>query len=230
MSSNKILSAHQPNFIPWVGYFHKILKSDIFVFLDHVEYTRRSFINRNRIKGPMGAIWITVPVTIKGKQRIKDVKICNTIDWKRKHLSTFRAFYGKAKYFDEFYPVLEKIYSKEWIYLADFNKEIIKTITRMLDIDTKFIDSSYLNPAGKKMDMIIDLCKKVGATVYFSGIGAKKYQDESIFEKNGIKLIYQKFEHPVYPQRFGKFIPNLSIVDMIFNVGIPKTKEILHSL
>ncbi len=230
MCSNKIVAIHQPNFVPWIGYFHKILKSDVFIFLDHVEYTKRSFINRNRIKGPRGAIWLTVPVSIKNKPPILEVKINNNLDWKTKHLSTFRAFYGKAEHFEEVYAILQQIYEKEWIYLADLNKELIKEISRMLNISIDFVESHTLEPKEKKMNLIIELCKKVGASVYFSGKGAMKYQDSEVFEKKGIKLIYQEFEHPIYPQRFGDFVPNLSILDMLFNIGIEESKKILRNI
>ena len=230
MCSGKIVAIHQPNFLPWIGYFHKIMKSDVFIFLDHVEYSHRSFINRNRIKGPKGATWLTVPVSSRGRIPIMDVKINNNVDWKRKHLRTFQAFYGKAKGFDEVYTRIERIYEKHWVNLADFNEALIKEIVKMLNISSTFIRSHELNPTGEKMEMIIDLCKKVGATVYFSGRGAMSYQDPDVFEKHGIKLVYQEFEHPVYPQRFGSFIPNLSIVDILFNLGIEKTREILVSL
>jgi len=229
MFSSKVVAIHQPNFAPWIGYFHKILKSDVFIFLDHVEYSRRSFTNRNRIKGPKGATWLTVPVSVRGKPRIIDVKI-NGTEWKRKHLNTFKAFYGKAEHFEEIYEHLESIYEQEWLYLAEFNKALIKEISDILQITPRFVDSHTLEPRGKKMEMIIDLCKKVGATVYFSGKGAMNYQDPKVFEENGIKLVYQEFEHPVYLQRFGEFIPNLSILDMLFNVGVEKTREILKNL
>lgn len=230
MSSSRVAAIHQPNFIPWIGYFHKILKSDIFIFLDHVEYTKRSFINRNRIKGPNGATWLTVPVSVHGKLPIYKVKINNDLDWKRKHLGTLKAFYGKSTYFEEIYPALEDIYERDWVYLADLNKMIIKKISSMLDLQVNFVNSRELHPVRKKMDLIIELCKKVGADTYFSGKGAMKYQDPRAFEKEGIKLVYQEFEHPVYPQRFGDFIPNLSIIDLLFNVGIEGAKEILRKI
>jgi hypothetical protein len=225
-----VVSAHQPNYLPWIGFFQKILKSDIFVILDHVEFSRRGFINRNRIKGPKGAVWLTVPVISELHTPIFEVKIDNKQKWKRKHYNSIRLFYGKAPYFDEIFPYLSDVYEKEWDNMFELNLEIIKIIVEMLDIQTEFKKSSELNPKGKKMEMIIDICKKVGADIYYSGRGAKKYQDEDVFQKNGIKLVYQNFEHPVYPQRFGEFVPYLSIVDMLFNVGPDKTKEILENL
>ncbi|ADD08050.1 WbqC family protein [Candidatus Aciduliprofundum boonei] len=227
---DKIVAAHQPNYLPWIGYFHKILKSDVFIILDHVQFSRRGFINRNRVKGPKGAVWLTVPVRVHGTMRIMDVHIDNTKKWNKKHADTLKAFYAKAPYFEEVYPILREVYELRWESLAEFNIEIIMRIVNMLDINRKFIRSSTLELQGKKMDMIIELCKKVGATVYFSGKGAMRYQDPKVFEKNGIKLVYQEFEHPVYPQRFGDFVPNLSILDMLFNVGIKNTREILKNL
>ncbi len=223
----KIVAAHQPNYLPWIGYFHKILKSDMFIILDHVQFSHRGFINRNRVKGPHGAVWLTVPVRVHGRMRIMDVSIDNTRDWNRKHASTLKAFYAKAPYFEDIYPVLQEVYDSHWENLAELNIEIIMRLATLLNIKRKFVRSSTLNPQGKKMEMIIDLCKKVNATVYFSGRGAMKYQDPKTFEENGIQLVYQEFEHPVYPQRFGEFIPNLSIVDMLFNIGVEKTREIL---
>ena len=226
----RIVAAHQPNYIPWIGYFHKILKSDIFIILDHVQFSRRGFINRNRVKGPKGTVWLTVPVRVHGAMRIMDVPIDNTKKWNKKHADSLKAFYAKAPYFKEVYSILQDIYESRWENLAELNIEIIMRIVNMLDIERKFIRYSTLKPQGKKMDMIIELCKKVGATVYFSGKGAMKYQDPKVFEENGIKLVYQEFEHPVYPQRFGEFISNLSILDMLFNVGIENTREILKNL
>ncbi len=224
------MAAHQPNYLPWIGYFHKILKSDVFIFLDHVEYSRRSFINRNRVKGPKGAIWLTVPVKVRNKERIMDVKIDNTRDWRRKHMLTLKSFYGKAPYFDEIFPLFEEVYQRDWEKLAELNIEMIMRIVELLGLNAEFVRSSTLDPRGKKMEMIIDLCKKVNANIYFSGKGARNYQDEEVFKANGIKLIYQDINVPSYPQRFGEFIPNLSIVDMLFNIGVEETKKILKNL
>ena len=230
MSLNKIAAVHQPNYLPWIGYFHKILKSDFFIFLDHVEYSRRSFINRNRVKGPRGAVWLTVPVKVKDKERIMDVKIDNTQDWQRKHALTLTSFYGKAPYFNDIFPSLKRIYEEKWVYLVDMNVELIKTISEILNLHENFVFSHTLNLSYKKMDLIIELCEKVGADTYFSGAGARKYQNEEYFKKNGINLIYQNINPPKYPQRFGEFIPNLSIVDILFNIGPEKTKEIIMNL
>lgn len=225
-----IVAAHQPNYLPWPGYFHKILKSDLFIILDHVEFSKRGFINRNRVKGIRGALWLTVPVNAGVHTSINEVLIDNSKDWRRKHAHTLKSSYGKTPYFHEIYPLFEEIYDKEWTHLVDLNVEIIRRISEMLHIETPFQFSSGMNPQGKKMEMIIDICKKAGATVYFSGKGAKKYQDENEFEKNGIKLIYQNIELPEYPQRFGKFVPNLSIVDMLFNIGVKETKRVLEGI
>ncbi len=229
-SNEKTIAIHQPNYIPWLGYFHKILNSDIFVALDHVEFTRRGFTNRNRVKGPNGVVWLTVPVKVELHVPIKDVKIDNSRDWRRKHINTLKAFYGKAPYFDDIFSLIEEVYERDWNMLEDLNLALINKIMEILNIRRKIILSRNLNIQGKKMNMIIEICKKVGGKVYLSGKGAMKYQDPEIFEKNGIKLVYQEFEHPIYPQRFGEFVPNLSILDILFNVGPDKARDILNSL
>jgi len=229
--SEVIVAIHQPNYLPWIGFFHKMLISDIFVFLDHVQFSKRGFINRNKVKGPDGWKWLTVPVKRGStKKRIIDVEIDNSTSWAEKHLRTLQAFYGKCKYFNYFINLLENIYTKEWKYLADLNKYIIFKVIDILDIDVEIYESHKMNVKGNKTDLIIDICKKVGATVYFSGQGAKKYLDEKKFDVEGIKLVFQNFNHPVYPQRFGRFIPNLSIIDMLFNVGPAESKKIIRNI
>ena len=226
----KVVAAHQPNYLPWIGFFHKILKSDTFIILDHVEFSKRGFINRNRVKGPSGPIWLTVPVKVHGRMEIREVPIENDKDWKRKHVSTLRSFYGKTPYFDELFPGFLDIYEREWEMLSDLNIALIRHISVLLGLDTEFLMSSEMDPIGKKMEMIIDLARKAGADIYLSGHGAMKYQDPEYFSENRIELVYQEFEHPVYPQRFGDFVPNLSIVDMLFNVGPERSSEILRGL
>ncbi len=225
----RVVAIHQPNYLPWFGFIHKIAKSDLFVILDHVEFSRRSFINRNRVKGPNGEIWLTVPVKVHGRMRIMDVPIDTEQKWREKHLKSLRLFYGKAPYFKEIFPHIEEVYERDRESLADLNVDLIYRLIDILNLRTKFVRSSTLNPQGKKMEMIVDICKKVDADAYLSGQGAKKYQDSEYFSMNGINLIYQEFEHPVYPQRFGKFVPNLSIVDMLFNVGVEGTLNFIQN-
>jgi len=216
-----IVAIHQPNYIPYYGYFHKIRQCDVFVFLDNVKYTKNGFINRNRIKTPKNVSWLTVPVQGEGliNTEIREVKISNATDWQERHWNTLKFNYGKAKHFSEYQESFKEVYNKKWIYLADLNKFLVKEICSLLVIKGEFIDASGLNVSGNKTDLIINICDALGADTYLSGQGAKGYLEEDKFRLHGIDLRYQKFEHPIYKQLFGEFTPNLSIIDMMFNEG-----------
>ena len=216
-----IVAIHQPNYLPYYGCFHKIKHSDIFVFLDNVLYSKNTWINRNKIKSSMGTVWLTVPVERKNvlETRICDVKIANDKNWQKKHWKSLMYNYGKAKHFGKYSTFFKNIYSREWTYLSELNECLIRQISEFLNLKTKFIRASELGIHGTGTEHLIDICKKVGADTYFSGQGGKFYQDEKKFRLNSIKIMYQKFEHPIYKQLFGEFIPNLSIVDMLFNEG-----------
>lgn len=227
------VAIHQPNYLPWIGYFYKILKADKFVFLDNVQYTKNSFINRNKIKSSNGVLWLTVPVLHKGKseQIIKDVKINNNVKWQKKHLNAIKMNYSKAKYFGEVFGLIHKYYdSYEWDSLADLNETLIIEISRYLgvDIESKFVRASNLKAEGKSSELLANICAELRADVYLSGIGAKKYMDEEPFKQKGIKVLYSNFKHPEYPQLYGKFVPNLSILDLLFNVGRRSPELILN--
>jgi len=219
-----IISVHQPQYIPWLGYIDKIEKSDSFVFLDNVQYKAREFQNRNKICTKDGWIWLTVPVAVKGlrEQKICDVKIDNDIDWKKKHLRSIEIGYNKAKFFDRYYPFFEKVYSSEWSSLSKLNIFIIDYILKELKITTKMYYETEIGTESQKTDRIIELCKKLKADIYLSGRGGKEYMDESKFKDNNIELKYQDFEHPIYSQVYAeenKFLPYMSIIDLLFNEG-----------
>ncbi len=217
-----IAGIHQPNYIPWSGYFYKIANSDIFIFLDNVPYTKNSFINRNKIKTQHGEAWMTISVLTKGRygQMINEVEINNNIPWGKIHWKTIEANYAKAPYFEEYKHLFEDIYQKKWENLMEFNEAMIKMICEILCIkNIKFIRASELDVSGKNTRLLINICKAVGADSYFSGSGGKKYMDEELFEEEGVKLKYSEFQHPVYDQLWGDFSPNLSVIDLIFNKG-----------
>ncbi len=215
-----IVAIHQPNFLPWIGYFYKILKCDTFVFLDNVQYTKNSFINRNKIKTSQGELWLTVPVTFSFGQKILEVRINNNSDWRKKHLKTFELNYKKASFFEEIYEMIKNVYYEDdWLYLADLNIALILTISDYLGIKRKFIKASELEAEGKSTELLISIVKKLNGDVYLSGFGGAKYQEETAFEESGIKLLYYDFQHPIYKQLWGDFIPNLSVIDLLFNCG-----------
>jgi len=218
--NHKIVAIHQPNFLPWLGFFYKMLKSDIFVFLDNVQYSKNSYQNRVKIKTPQGAIWLTVPVSHKFGQLTSEVEINNEEPWRKKHLKTLELNYKKTSFFKEVFELLQEIYlKKEWELLVDFNIELIFGISKFLGIKTETIRASSLNVSGKSTDLLISIAKELNASTYLSGKGGAIYQDEEKFKAKGINLVYSDFRHPVYTQAWGEFIEGLSIIDLLFNCG-----------
>ena len=224
-----IVGIHQPNFLPWLGYFYKIAKSDVFVLLDNVQYTKNSFINRNRIKTSQGAMWLTVPVRIKGRfgQLIKDVEINDTVDWQKKHLGTLGANYGKARFFEAIFQGLKTIYyADDWSNLCELNVRLLEWVLSLLKLEKRIVRASDLNVKGESTRLLVSIVKAVGGDVYLSGFGGAKYQEEELFKQEGIELQYYEFNHPVYPQLWSDFVPNLSIIDLLFNCG-PESLDII---
>ena len=224
-----IAAIHQPNYLPWLGYFYKIARSEVFVFLDNVQYGKNNIINRNKIKTAQGAAWLTVGVLSKGRlgQLIKDVDINNDTSWRRTHEKSISQNYSKAPYFKKYKDFFEDIYYKQWEKLVHLNEALIKLNCDLLGIrDVKFIRASELSISGQSTELLINICKAIGADTYLSGFGGKKYMDEKAFEQASISLSYYDFDHPTYNQLWGEFIPNLSIIDLLFNEG-GKSLEIL---
>jgi hypothetical protein len=225
-----IVSVHQPQYLPWLGYFDKICKSDTFVFLDNVQYKEREFQNRNKIRTKDGWIWMTVPVISKGqgRQNISEVRIDNEIDWQRKHLGSIRSNYAQADFFDKYYQLIEGILAKKHDYLKDLNIEITRSILEELSIDTAISFESDLKITTISSARIVEICKKLSADTYLSGSGGRDYIDEQLFEEAGVKLVYQEYKHPEYKQCYDPFEPYMSIVDLLFNHG-KASREILLS-
>jgi len=215
-----IVAIHQPNFLPWLGYFYKVAKCDVFVFLDDAQYSKNSFINRNKVKTSQDAIWLTVPVSFKFGELINEVKINNQIPWREKHLKTFEMNYKRADFFEDVFEIIKGIYcSKDWQNLSDLNISLAEAIACYLGLNTPFVKSSALSVEAKSTELLMQIVKKVGGDIYLSGFGGVKYQEETEFAKAGIKLMYSDFNHPVYKQLWGDFIPNLSVMDLLFNAG-----------
>lgn len=222
------LAVHQIQYLPTLSYFHKIANCDFFVFLDDVQYKKREFQNRNKIRTPHGWEYLTVPVLTKGKffQKLNDVLINNSYDWRKEHLKSIQQNYHKSKYFKNYEYFFQNIYSKVWERLIDVSFEIIKFLLDVFEIKTPFCFSSELNISTTKTQRIIDICKKLSADTYLSGIGGKDYLDEELFKKENINLIYQDFKYPIYQQLYSGFESYLSSIDLIFNCG-PESKNIL---
>ncbi len=231
-----IVAAHQPNFIPWLGYFDKMSKADLFITVDHVQMERQSYQNRARIKTGEGPRWITVPVIRESRaERIMDKRIDNSRDgrfrWNRKMALTLKYAYQSAPHYRAFEPALAEIFDARWDRLSDLNVKLIEFCREALGIRTPMLASSSMNITGSKSDMVLNLCREAGADVYLSGHGASKtYLDVAAFERAGIRVIWQKFEHPRYRQypSYDVFVENLSALDLIFNCG-PRSQEIFRA-
>ncbi|MDD5681670.1 MAG: WbqC family protein, partial [Candidatus Omnitrophica bacterium] len=200
-----IIAVHQPQYLPWLGYFDKIKKSDCFVFLDRVEYKQREFQNRNKIRTKDGWIWLTVPVMSKGmgRQLVSDTRIESGSDWQKRHWRSLNAWYGRAEFFDHYASFFEEIYvGMKWDRLADLNIFIIKYLAKELGIETPFYLESDIGTTKSSTDRIVEICKKLKADTYLSGTGGKAYLEEAKFDEEGLVLRYQSFEHPAYNQCF----------------------------
>ncbi len=215
-----ILSAHQPAYLPWLGYFHKIISADVFVFLDAVQFEKNGFINRNKIKTQNGPLWLTIPVLSKGHldSTMLEMQMSSGEDWKSKHLKSIEYAYKKAPHFDELFLKIQKLFDESPSeLLSDFCFFQLQFWMKELNITTPIVKLSELKIKEKKSDLILEVCKKLKADIYLSGVQGANYLDEASFEKELIQVFYQEFKHPVYPQLHGDFIPQLSIVDFLMN-------------
>ncbi|MBD3388956.1 MAG: hypothetical protein GF416_07715 [Candidatus Altiarchaeales archaeon] len=217
-----ICAAHQPNYMPWLGFFNKIHMCDIFVLMDCVQYPRRQVVNRNRIKTPQGWTWLTVPVSLNKKISIpiREVLVDNSQDWGATTWKSIVHNYKKAGNFDRYSGFIEDMFHRRWDHLAEVNEHFIRFIVSEFDIETKLVRESDLEGvAGTGSERLVSICKAVGSDEYLSGDGSAGYLEPQLFEENGIGLSYQGFEHPRYRQMWGGFLPNMSIVDLILNEG-----------
>ena len=225
-----ILTAHQPVYLPWLGLFHKIALSDTFVHFDQVQYLPKDYMNRNKIKTTSGPIWLTVPVMRKGYRDLKtsEIQINNSMDWQKKHLKSIIFNYKNSTFFEKYIPYFEEVYSKKWNYLTELNESMLKWFLKQLGINIKFEKASDYNFEGVKSELVLNMTKKLNATHYIFGSLGKDYANENEFLNSGVKPIFQNYNHPSYSQLHGDFIPNLSILDLLFNSG-PNSLEIIMS-
>lgn len=222
-----IVAAHQPNFLPWLGYFDKMRKADMFVTVDHVQMERQSFQNRTRIKTAEGARWITVPVVqLSRDERVADKRIDNSREgrfrWGRKMALTLKYAYQSAPHYADYAPALTEILEGRWDLLADLNHRLIDFCREALKITTPMVRSSEMKISGARSEMVLDMCRQLGAKAYLSGAGASKdYLDVAAFERAGIEVLWQEFQHPQYEQRppASPFVEKLSVLDLLFNRG-----------
>jgi hypothetical protein len=221
---------HQPDFLPYLGFFHRLLYTDLLIILDDVQFLRRGWHHRDLIKGSKGAQWLTLSIK-KGDyhQNINQVILHADRDrWISNHLNLLRANYSKAPFFKAYFPQIEAIYRKKAVRMIDLNMAFLHFFFDLFGLDNQIVLSSDLGVEGKSNLRLINLLKSVDRRRYLSGIGARDYLDERQFQAAGIRVDWQRFDHPVYPQLHGKFIPNLSCIDILFNCG-PEAEAILKS-
>ena len=219
-----VAAIHQPNYIPWPGYFHKLAACDVFVYLDAVQYPRgQSFAARNRIKTPNGVVFLTIPVSVpkghEGKASYLEVEFGDE-RWRDKHLKTVEQSYKRAPHFDEVFELYRDSLERGRTFV-DLNVGLIEAIAGYLGIETRrVLLSETLESFGEKTDLIVDVCKTLEADVYLSGAGGgREYNDERLLNEHGIELRYDDYAYPEHPQLWDGFEPNLSVLDLLFNCG-----------
>jgi WbqC-like protein family len=223
------VAIHQPQYLPWVPYCGKAGVCDLFVYLDNVQYQKNGVQNRNQINTSSGPLWLTVPVHANITDAINQVQISDQ-RWRRKHIQAIEQNYAKAPYVAWFKDGLRGLLDREWLSLVELNVAVTQWMFEALGIQCRCRRASELNVSGAKDDLVINICKAVGASVYLSGHGAKSYQDGHKFHAAGIELRYHNYENPSYSQCHSKagFIRDLSALDMILNLG-PHAREVMAS-
>jgi hypothetical protein len=215
------VAIHQPQYLPYLGFFHKLCRCDIFVALDNVQFQKNGLQNRNKIKTRQGWQWLTVPVLQDFGQPIMEVVINRNVPWQRKHCNAIASNYGRAPFFNEFGPSLKLLLEQEWHRLNQLDMALAKWAMEALSIETPIVHASELSVEGNQTELLIAICQAVGADCYLSGTGGRRYMDLEAFAAAGITVEWQTFTSPVYPQLFPQveFVPDLSAVDAIFNCG-----------
>jgi len=225
-----IVAIHQPNYLPYLGFFDKMEKSDVFAIYDDARFNKSDFQHRNRIRIYNGWKWLTVPVEKRhlpiNKIKIKnEVKTWKGLKWSEDHFNNIRDNYKNAPYYNTFEDEIKRIYSKTYERLIDLNMVLINFLKRALDIDTKVVFSSDLGFKSKSTQRLVDIVEALGGNIYLSGPMGRNYLDLKLFEERGIKVIFQEFKHPIYRQCYEGFVPNMAAIDALFNVGKMPSEE-----
>ena len=227
-----IICIHQPEYLPYIGFFERMADADIFVLLDDVGYQKNGFINRNKIKTEKGPKWITVPVKNRSSNlKINEVLIDNSKDWQASQWNSIAAAYSKSPYFKEYSKFFEQTFNKKWERIADLNFYLIENVAKLLGINSKIMKSSDLKISGKATERLINICQCLKADNYLSGPGNEDHQvEKEEFEKKDIKVEVKEFSNPEYAQMYmaKEFFPYMSIIDLLFNEG-PNSSDIIKS-
>jgi hypothetical protein len=227
-----IVAIHQPHFIPWLGYLHRVLQADLFVILDHVQFERRNYQTRSQIRLDGEARWLTVPVEQHSqKERILDKRVDNRDadrPWGRTHFATLRHAYREAGFFGSYAPTLKALFEAPWERLVDLDAAMLAFLKDAFSIRTRIVKSSELDVEGAKSELILNLCRAVKADALLAGLGGSRgYLDQEAFARHGIEIRQHEFHHPVYRQCGpAPFLAGLASVDLLFNAG-PQSRAIL---
>lgn len=230
---DKIVVIHQPDFIPYLGFFDRLIKADIYVVFDNVQYVRssRGWTSRDKIKTKNGEKWISISTQKAPRDTvINQILLSKNNEWRENNLNLIHENYKISPFYNEIMPYILKLYKFDCERMMDFNLESIKMLMKLFDIHVEMVMASDLKPEGKSNDLIIDIMKKLGYTKYLSGVGARDYYEPELYEKSGIDVIWQEFKHPIYKQQYDGFIPNLSSIDILFNCGIEESRKILRKV
>lgn len=250
-----IVTIHQPEYLPWLGFFDRLDQADVFIILDDIIYQKWGFHNRNKIKTSQDWQWLTVPIKAReSRKKICEMEIDKTKDWGKVQEKALVYNYSKALYFKKYLPFFRGVFEREWAKIAELDIYLLKNIMQMLGIETEVKIASKMDIPGRASERLVKLCQAVAADTYLSGPGAKHghvstekmaeiekegvsgaaqgkgYLDLALFKKEGIKVVFQEFTHPQYPQQFPEqgFLPYMSIIDLLFNCG-DKSLEIIRS-
>jgi len=222
------IAIHQPEYLGYLGFYNKMMNADAWILLDNVQLAKRDFVRRNRIRGPNGPMWLSIPVITKGRyyQLIQEVEVDNTQSWRKSHWKSIQYQYQRAPYFEQYAEQLASIYESEWRLLADLNIAVIETMARLLTVERPTYLASQLGVNGNSSQLLAELTQAVGGDVYLSGPMGRDYLDESLFHERGLRVEYNDFTHPVYPQAQGEFVPYLAAIDLLFNCG-PASRDVI---
>lgn len=213
------IAIHQPEHMPWLGFFHKVAQADVFIVLDNVQFSKNYYQNRNKARTADGWAWFTVPVKRRLETLLCDVTISEDARWQQKWWNTIFLSYKRSPFFEEYGGRLKDVFEKRYTKLADLNMALLNLLSGMLGIRTTFLFASCMAVKGTGSDLILDICKKSGADIYLSGISGKEYLKLDDFKNEGIAVEFQEFHHPIYKQRYEPFLPCMSVIDLIFNHG-----------
>jgi len=215
-----IVSIHQPQYLPWLGYFDKVDKADAFVLLDNVQFKKNEVQNRNKIKTAAGEQWLTVPVMYQFPQLINEVEINNRERWQHKQQQALISNYKKAPHWSVLEAFFTDLFQSKWQTISQLNIHAVKKLVEILGITTPLHIASEMAQFPEDADeRLIAITKHLGADTYLAGSGGRNYMDVDKYERNSIKVLFQDYKHPVYNQLFGDFLPYMSVIDLIFNHG-----------